>query len=200
MVTQSTSVAPARRNARLSLRVSFVVALITILGTAWLWFDGRTSVAVYELKSDLPAFQILKASDVVVTTAVPDKDGKKFADSVIGKYTITEIKSGEPIFAGDLGPSIDVLGVNDETVVVGVPASSAQAIGGRLNAGDRVQIASLDNPDKFQEIVLLSVEKASESSETPFVLVMAVPASATTLLRVLGSGDFILTLPLSASN
>lgn len=175
MVTQSTNVTQARRGARLSLRVSIIIAILTIAGTAWLWMGGRAPVAVYELKADLSAFQVLSASDVVISTAVPDKSGRPFAENVIGKYITKDIKAGDPIFQDDLGPEVSSVGLSGETVIVGVPASSAQAMGGRIKAGSRVQVASLDNPDQFYELVLLSVDSAIQSSENPYVLVMAVP-------------------------
>lgn len=174
------------------------MTVLTIVGTLWLWQNGRATIAVYELKAALPAFQVLKASDVVITTATPPKSGTAFASGVVGKYTTRDLAAGEPILTTDVGPEIDSTVVNDGAVIMGVPASSAQALAGRLGVGSRVLIASDEAPSRSYEIVLLSVDKTSSSSEKPYVLVMAVPKVATSLLPLLGTGDFILTVPLKS--
>ncbi|MCY0906574.1 hypothetical protein [Arthrobacter sp. H14-L1] len=132
---------------------------------------------------------------MVISTAVPPKNGIKFASEVVGKYTTRDLGRGEPILTTGVGSDIDSNVLSDGAIVVVAPASSAQALVGRLGEGGRAQIASDETPNGSYEIVLLSVDKASISSDEPYLLVMAVPKDATALLPLLGRGDFILTVP-----
>jgi hypothetical protein len=102
------------------------------------------------------------------------RDALTAANSVIGRVALTELNANKPIIGSELGPAVE--GITGDLAVVGVPATAAVALDGRLTAGDRLGVfvgsGRGQNPDAIAEV--LSVRRTN-SSERPYILIVSVP-------------------------
>jgi hypothetical protein len=170
---------------------------MTVAGTYALSQRPRESIAAYRLKVIVPAFHVLTPEDVEITTVEQPKDGRGFASAVIGRYAMKALQTGKFVLLSDVGPDIPASTLKDASIIIGVPASSAEALAGRLSAGSLVRIESTKVPGRTYDARLLSVDKSNASAERPYVLVMALPATAGPILPELSAGDVVVTVPIN---
>jgi hypothetical protein len=121
---------------------------------------------------------------------------------LVGRYTLSPLAASQVVTASQLAPLSQPELVNG-SVVVAVPARSADALGGRLAPGSVVQLWLLNDsagPRLLVERVLAlgaqRVETGAESAgrELPYVVVLAVPeAQQAAIIGAAATGSLALT-------
>jgi hypothetical protein len=169
---------PDRRGRWLPYFIWLVVAAVAVVGGLVVREAHHDQLRSFEVPiKNLPAFHIISVRDVRPLRLLPSRaprDALMTASSVIGRVTLTEINANRPVTRSELGPAVK--GVTGDLTVIGVPATAAMALDGRLNAGDRLGIfvstGRGKNPDA---IALLLAVRQTNSSERPYILIVSVP-------------------------
>ena len=140
---------------------------------------------------NLPAFHIISARDVRALQHLPSRvprDALTAANSVVGRVVLTELNANKPITGSELGPAVK--GITGDLAVVGVPATAAMALDGRLTAGDRLGVFVASGrgrkPDTIAEV--LSVRRKN-SGERPYLIIVSISRStARAVIQGLSTG------------
>lgn len=181
-----------RRPLRASVYFLGLVFALCVGGAIYLW-QGVGSTSVYGAARDLPAFQRIEETDIrrveVRSSAVPDH-ATTVRDALLGHYTVGPVRQDDPFDTSQLGPVLPEQTL-DSARVIGLRASVADAVDGRLARGDQVDIL-LSSPTvtrgratSIRNAVVLDVIKRS----TYYVLVFALTtAGESDLLRAGGRG------------
>lgn len=172
--------------------------LIVILALcAWLisMKPAPSARAVPVPKTDLPAYHLLKATDLTTKTFGADSIPEDVLGSIsdlIGLYTLAPLAANKPITVGQLHTVPD-LALISGTVSIGIPATPATAMAGNLQAGSIVDILLVPvntamhpkpTPSLFENILVLDVKSVAEGQKIvdegiasyPYVVIIALPA------------------------
>jgi hypothetical protein len=158
----------------------------------------RRDVPRAQLLTSVPAFHVLRDTDVTDTTTVPPR-GAVRRDVLPGQLTLRPMKAGEPVTAADLGPRLapDALAGRAVLSLSTLPARAAAA----PQAGSRVGVVlSPRAPGTGGGAVLRDVLVLSTAqTDSTLRVVVAVPeADLSTAAALLGSSDVHLVTSPSA--
>ncbi len=163
--------------------------VIVVLGTAgalWLALTREVPQAnVWVWKRALPAYHQIH----------PDRDLKKekyatkglsqnilrVNDEVAGRYTLSKVTAENQLKEDELGPTVKE-NIMADAVVLGIDATYGTILGGRLAAGDLIDLRLVSmnranqasEPICFGNVLVLEVKPAS-SAKGQFALVVALP-------------------------
>lgn len=170
--------------------------VIGILGFVYLqWAEGQNQVKLWVPNRDLPSYTQIKTTDLAEKT-VPGRtispETVKEIDKLRDRYTIAEVPKDKPITKKQLGPelTVDQKNLLRNAVLIGIPATPAMILGGNLQAGDRVDIAIVQeatekqpNPKsiQFDNTFVFDIKSGSSTTATAspapeMVVVLAIPA------------------------
>jgi Flp pilus assembly protein CpaB len=148
------------------------------------WHQPQPHQLIPVAARDLPAYHQIQLADL--------RRSKSASKQIVNRYTLTPVPKNKPLSEDKLGPQVDKAYISN-TVAIGIPATPAMVLGGTLQAGDIVdiivtpvaigsepQVTSVLLPD----ILVLDVKAMPENksstnqvSESPFVIVIALPVS-----------------------
>jgi len=183
----------------LSLGHLFILSnlVLGIVGFGYLhWVEGQSQVRIWVPNRDLPAYAQIKLTDLtekaVPVRNIPSETVKE-ADKIRDRYTVVAISKDKPITKKQLGPELTLAQKNllQNTVLIGIPATSAMILGGNLQPGDSVDImlvqeASEKEPNPksilFENTFVVDIKSnltnSSGINQTPeWVVVLAIPAN-----------------------
>lgn len=169
--------------------IFFGKRLVTVLivgFVAYLYLDNQTKIEVQVLKQDLPAYYLIKATDLKVnkyarTDLLPNTLKEK---DIEGRYTLTKLSKEKPLNEKQVSSKINSTYLTD-TIAIGIPATNAMTLNNNLEAGDIVDITLASSADKlgvspsalvFPNVLVLDV-KSTAQGNPPFtsVIVIALP-------------------------
>lgn len=182
------------RNWPVSNRTAAAVALGTIGGLAVLAWRDTTGVPVDAPRTTLPAYHLITSADLTRIKLPPRSvpPGVVAGSSgLVGRYTLTEARSRNPLRASQLGPPVQTASISN-TVPIQITSSGLTNLSGVLKAGDTVNVflvpasakpGALTPPKEFSNVLALDVKGGpggkGEKSTTggPLTVVVALPAS-----------------------
>jgi len=157
--------------------VFFVVPLVAL----WMAHKPASQATIPVLVDDMPAYSVIRAGDVMTTTVSPDlvTDATvQKPEDLVGSYTRESIRATRPISTSQVVTIPDPALISN-TLAVAVPASMTTILGGNLQAGDIVSLATVPVSDThsapaivFDTVLVLDVN-AAEDEKT---IVLAIPA------------------------
>lgn len=184
---EKTSLRSLRPLPSLSLLIGLVVLVGTILGTYLLSQRGQEQVAALQTTANIPAFHRIKQTDVEVAVVNEASTEGALATNAVGAITTRAIAGGEVVRADDIGPDLTA-SLDDDPIIVALPATSAQALGGRLSPGSVVEIIATTDKGLRSTAVVFTVDRPNLTNDSPFVLVLALPAESTSLAMHVARG------------
>lgn len=189
--------------------------LIVILAlSAWLisMKEAQSTKAVPVPKTDLPAYHLIEATDLMTKTLGADSIPEYVLDSLsglIGLYTLTPLAANKPITVEQVHTVPD-LALISGTVSIGIPATPATVMAGNLQAGDIVDILLVPptaeaspkpTPSLLENILVLDVKSVPESQQIeeevasqPYVVIIALPADRRLEFASASSGATLLIM------
>jgi Flp pilus assembly protein CpaB len=182
-----TTAAPVKRERRWSvIALCIVLAVVCALAAAWAVNSASTRTKVLAVARDVPAGQVLTASDVTVAevsadaalTPLPATD--KLA--VLGKRTAVDLRKGGLLLASQLAAGT---GLGDDQEQVGVQVKRGMAPAGSLAPGDRVK--AVTTPAQGDE--LPKSDAAPESIDATVVSVSSPDASGSVVVNLAVPAD-----------
>jgi flagella basal body P-ring formation protein FlgA len=142
---------------------------------------------------DVPAFHVLSAADVrpLWRPAAEIPRGAMLGTAgVVGHVTMTALAANQPITLSELGPEAD--GRRGGLTVVGIPATAAMTMNGRLTPGETVDVLAAGGAGRYIRVLVLSLTRSGAGSR-PYVLLVAIPPrTPRKVVAALGSGTVTL--------
>lgn len=177
--TASEETGKARRGLRLSYLSWLVIAAAAVGGELAIQASHHDQLEQFAAPvGNVPAFHVLSAADLrplwrpagqIPGTAIRN------VNAVVGRVTLTRLAANQPVTAAELGP--DAGGRHGALSVVGVPATAAMALDGRLTPGQTVG-AVIPRPAHrkpgYAQVLVLSVSRTGTASR-PYVVLVAIP-------------------------
>jgi Flp pilus assembly protein CpaB len=149
---------------------------------------------------DLPAYQVITADDVTLSTRDADEAEKYATLPVAGRLSLKPIAKDRPVRQDDVAPDVaSVLG--KDLVVHGFDVPPAAVLGGALQSGDRIELLLVRDGRRLARLdtVVLSVTGAELApSRTLVVALRAKDADANEL--AIGIGTAVVLRDPSAAN
>ncbi len=190
MTDQPAATTSRKHRLRISHAAWFLLACVAVGG--WFALSLRSQerlVRVPTVVVPVPAFYVLTDADVhlewMPEARVPTASLRAYpARARI--LTLRRLAPDAPIPEAALGPEAG--GLAGQLQVVGVPASPAMALSGRLRAGDHVDVIATAGLTRLKNVLVVSVDHVSDRSR-PFSIVLALPAARNDMLdKELGTG------------
>lgn len=180
----------SRPRGPLSLWLAALVTLLTLSGALLIVVRPGVTVAVYTARRDLPAFATVTNDDVRVATA-KRSEATDPAGVVVGRFLTRPVKDGAVVGERDLlGVGAGVRAPAAGDLLVGAPATSAQAFGGNLVSGTVVRVVTTSGQSEEAEVTVLALVESKSAAEPPYVLVTAVPVGRSSLAASLANGEY----------
>ena len=208
MTNQANTKVP-RRPDRLKWLILICIGLFAIIGSAILLGRDKHMQSLYVPNRDLPAYYLVKDTDVVSTTVSLSKlrpDMLTSKNEIVGHYSLDELEANVVISKLRMMPTRDSELVNN-TIALPIPSTGAMAFGGHLPAGAVVsvwRVYSTDDPPTWSpELVLpkalvldvLEVEDRVDSGRHPYILILAVPVSRQSdIIAAVNMDSLVITL------
>ncbi len=168
-------------------RLLFLLVLfVAVVGSSYLLWGGSRSVQYVATRALPPYHQIteqdLRRAEVPrgrrADAAVTD------IDALLGRYTLSAVAHDAPVLKDRVGPELPE-GALEDLSVVGLSASHADALQGRLTAGDRVHLALASDgpsnpPTRIEDVLVIDVQRnpAAADSQGPYVVALAIDTAA----------------------
>lgn len=186
--------------------VTLLILVLAAAGTFYLRSLEQSVTTLYVPKMDLPAYHLVTATDLMVTT-LPSADLPSGVlpqeAELVGRYTRQSLTAEKAVTEAQLGPMVDEKYVMD-TVVVSIPATAAMTYNSQLAPGAIVTVWTVTDTGKAEplliEVLVLDVQKVEAQSQTekytwPYVIVLAVPLpKQAELITAVATDSLILTL------
>jgi hypothetical protein len=157
-----------------------VVVAACVVGALYLW-KGVGTRFIYAAARDLPAYHQITERDVrrvpVRSSESPEKSTVD-REALLDRYTLGPVAQDKPFDTSKVGPVLSPRRLA-RARIVGLGASHADVIGGRLARGDRVNLlfpnrAGGDRrPVQLERLLMLDVRKRPGSA-AHYVVVLAV--------------------------
>ena len=179
--------APRLARPTLSLLVGVLVLVATVLGTLVLIERDQGVVPAYRLIRSVSAFHIIASEDVEIAN-VRQGSGAAPATSVLGRLMLHSGRAGDTLYEGDLGSTSPEGAIVSGGKIVGIPATAAQAMAGRLERGSRVVVTMSESPNESLDATLLDLVSEANGSDRPYVMLVAVVNATDSQLSQLASG------------
>jgi hypothetical protein len=155
----------------------FVAISGVALCVALLWTsrDRGNSVSVVIAQRDLPAFQFIRPSDLRLGFRKAEAPNRFVGLDALGRLTLRRIPRNNALTQADLAPELPHW-LGAAVAVIGVPASGASVLAGRLEAGTTVQllVPQLPTPHACIDALVLLVRREPSGSSTPYTIVVVV--------------------------
>lgn len=157
--------------------------------------EPQTRQLIPVAERDLPAYHQIQLTDLLkpksaskTLTSATVKASKR----IVNRYTLTPVPKHKPLSEDKLGPQVDKAYISN-TLALGISATPAMVLGGTLQAGDIVDIivtpAAIGSEPQVTSVLLPDIlvldvkampenkSATSQVSESPFVIVIALPVS-----------------------
>ncbi|WP_079177120.1 SAF domain-containing protein [Streptomyces sp. MUSC 14] len=149
-----TTTAPVKRERRWSVAaLSIVLAVLCALGAVWAVNSASSRTKVLAVARDVPAGQVLTASDVTVAEVSADAALSPMPASekasVLGRRTAVDLRQGGLLLASQLAAGT---GLGDDQQQVGVLVKRGQAPAGTLASGDKVLAVTVPAPGTTTDV------------------------------------------------
>ena len=204
---------------RISLGRLFLLSnlVMGILGFSYLhWQERQNQIQIWVPKRDLPAYTRIQPKDLTERSISARQISSEIVQGrsdILDRYTVVEISKDRPINRKQLGPELTATQKNllQNTVLIGIPATSAMVLGGNIQAGDSVDTEFVQNAtDKqpspkttqFKDVFVFdikpnlanaSVTTSVVNQPSEWVVVLAVPTDLQEdFSRSIGSGKAFL--------
>jgi hypothetical protein len=171
----------------LSLLVGVLVLVATVVGTLVLARRDQGELPAYRLVRSVGAFHIIALEEVEIAS-VAEGSGDAPATSVLGRIVLHSARPGDTLLEADLGSTPRPGAIVSGGTIVGIPATTAQAMAGRLERGSSIVITMSEPPHDSLDATLLDLTTDANGSDRPYVMLVAVVKASDIQLTQLASG------------
>ncbi|GEM_PF-5108422 len=172
------------------------VALVTVIVAAIIRVDRRHKPVVVALKPIAP-FHVIDATDVKVRYAADSVTARREQDSVLGRYSTQQIRSGAVVKAAKLSSGVSLGNELDGLDIFTLRVRPTSILAGRqppFRLGVFLSPSSTENRGKAQLFSVYLLDSRPEGDNLS-VVIAATKDDAATLLSVRSAGDLIAVGP-----